>query len=202
MPDSVSIINSTLVEFNTNTAPSIDSSNSGEVVAKLHGYLHLPEIYKDQIRVCGSYADITLKITEEKSSISTFSADQNICHSLTMSEFAEKTKILIDLQARRQQKSQIHVQSKVSMQNNATKAFTFEYLEPFSSEVDCGMNKNCFQCLSDNKCGWCDVKDECMSREVDEKAMCSDGVNWRFLVLRSEQCVNCSNFITCQSCSG
>jgi multipile epidermal growth factor-like domains protein 8 len=200
MPDSVSIINSTMVEFNTNTAPSIDSSNSGEVLARLNGFLHLPDAYKDQIRVCGSYADINLKITEEKSSIASFLADQNLCHALNMNELTDRTKVLIDLQARRQQKSQPHLQSRVSMQNNATKTFTFEYLEPFSSG-NCGANKNCFQCLSDNLCAWCDVTDACMSRDVNETLACSDGFNWRYLTLRSEQCVNCSNFISCQACS-
>lgn len=199
MPDSVSLINSTYVEFNTNTAPSIDSSNSGEVLARLHGFLHLPDDHREQIKVCGSYGEISLKNSEDKSALTNFQADQNICHSLNMNEFNDG-KNLLDLQSRRQPKSQLHIQSKVSMQNSNSKPFTFEYLEPFSSG-NCESNKNCFQCLSDNSCGWCDISDKCMSRNVNETSACSDGNHWRYLTLKSEQCVNCSNFISCHSCS-
>ncbi|KAL7013836.1 hypothetical protein ACKWTF_015609 [Chironomus riparius] len=201
MPDSVTIVNSTLVEFSTATAPSIDSSNSGEVLARLHGYLRLPDEQKEIVKVCGSYADITLKVSldDESFTVANFSADQSICIASKWNKWNQQ-KVLIDLQARRQQKSQIHIHSKVALQNNATKAFTFEFLEPFSSG-NCETYTNCFQCLSDNACGWCDLKSQCFSRTVNESSSCTDGTNWRYLILKSEQCINCSNYISCQSCS-
>lgn len=90
----------------------------------------------------------------------------------------------------------------MALQNNATKAFTFEFLEPFSTtSSNCQSYTNCLQCLSDNSCGWCDIKSQCLPRSVNESSSCSDGINWRYLILNAQQCVNCSNYISCQSCS-
>lgn len=114
-PDSVSIVNSTLVEFSTATAPSIDSSNSGEVLARLHGFLRLPDEQKEVVKVCGSYAEVTLRVElnqEEPTTVANFSTEHSICTSSKWNKWNQQ-KVLIDLQARRQQKSQLHIHSKV-----------------------------------------------------------------------------------------
>jgi hypothetical protein len=114
----------------------------------------------------------------------------------------QNNRLLIDFQARRQQKSQHHIHSKMNLQNNSTKYFTSDVLEPFSSDGKCENYKNCHHCLSDNSCGWCDLSSMCLSRDVNETKVCRNENNhWRYLILKSEQCINCSNYISCQSCS-
>lgn len=199
MPDSVNIINSTSIEFNTNTAPSIDNSNSGEVIARIHGFLHLPENYIELIKVCGSYGEISLKNSEEKEALKSFHADQNICHLLNMNEL-KSGKNLLDLKSRRQPKSQLHILSKIALQNSNSKPFQFNFLEPYS-KGNCEINSNCFQCLSDNSCGWCEIKNKCFARDENPTLVCSESNNWSYLTLIADKCINCSNFISCHSCS-
>lgn len=193
-PDYVGIVNTTNVEFSTNTAPSIDTSNSGEVIARLYGYVKINS-REESVKICGSYADI--KLTLNNQSLLNFTADQSLCQSMKLITH----KSLIDLQARRH-KPQVHIHSKIGIQRNSSKPFTAEYLEPFAFG-ECERYKNCRQCLSDAKCGWCDITNKCESREVNETNVCkeADGNHWRYLIINSDQCVNCSNFISCQSCT-
>lgn len=206
-PDFVSLVNSTLVDFSGSMAVSqSEVHQSGEVIARLHGFMYLPSAAEKEIlKICGSYANIFLKASVGSSDAVTaanFTAEQNRCVNSTFDKW-EKQKVLIDLQAKRRlsnQNSQQHLQSKVGLQNNATKAFTFEFLEPFS-RGNCGEYKNCLNCLSDNACGWCDLKNKCVSRDVNETLECSAGTHWRYLILQPHQCSNCSNFISCESCA-
>ncbi|KAG5668747.1 hypothetical protein PVAND_016674 [Polypedilum vanderplanki] len=193
-PDYVGLINTTSVEFSTSTAPSIDSSNSGEVIARLHGYIKT-EVKGENVKVCGSYADINLIFDNQN--VMNFTADQNLCQPTKITSH----KTLIDLQARRH-KPQVHIHSKIGIQRNSSKSFTAEFLEPFSFG-DCGNYQNCRYCLSDSSCGWCDITRTCMSREINETNLCRDQESnyWRYLVTNSDQCINCSNFISCQSCA-
>lgn len=207
MPDYVSLVNSTLVDFiGTSLTPHVDSSQNGEVIARLRGFLHLPtpeENQKEILKVCASYAQIELKVSSgnDMTVVSNFSTDQNHCVN-TLFKWDEQ-RFLIDLQAKRKltnQISQLHYQSKVGLQNNATKAFTFEFLEPFSNG-SCNQYDNCLYCLSDNGCGWCDLKNQCVSRDVNETSECTVGDHWRYLILQPSQCVNCSNLISCDACT-
>lgn len=207
MPDFVSLVNSTLVDFSGTISPSqMDMAQSGDVVARLHGFLHLPahqETLKENLRVCGSYSQVLFNASISKQTIASanFSTEQYQCIN-TLWKWTEQ-KVLIDLQAKRKLSNPIiqqHYQSKVGLQNNATKAFTFEFLEPFSSG-NCGQYDNCLYCLSDNACGWCDLKNQCVSRDVNETSECKIGEHWRYLILQPNQCANCSNLISCEDCT-
>lgn len=203
-PDFVSIVNSTLVDFSGALITSqLEPPQNGEVIARLRGVLHLPiqEDQREHLKVCGSFAQITLKTTsaDKSSVVANFTADQNHCINWRW----EKQSTFIDLQAMRKLRHQItqqHYQSKVWLQNNATKTFTFEFLEPFS-KGSCWEYKNCLQCLSDNACGWCDLNKSCFSRNANESTDCRVGNYWRYLTMKPSQCTNCSNFISCESCT-
>lgn len=209
MPDYVSLVNSTLVDFGSTSMSSLTSEipQSGEVVARLSGFLHLPpssDQRKEVLQICGSYATISLKITTHNESLlaASFTADQNFCENSSWNKWAQQ-RVLVDLQAKRRLNNQIsqqHFQSKVSIVSNSTKAFTFEFLEPFS-RGNCDEYKNCLHCLSDNACGWCDLKGECFSRDVNETSKCRIDDHWRYLVLQPPQCSNCSNYVSCDDCT-
>lgn len=209
LPDYVNLINSTLIDFTSGTLiSSNESPQNGDVISRLHGYLHLPaaqENRKEVLKVCGSYAQVTLRASTESESIvaANFTADQNLCVISAWDKW-ELQKVLIDLQARRRltnQNAHQHFPSKVGLQNNATtKAFTFEFLEPFSNG-SCHQYEHCLLCLSDNACGWCDLKSKCVSRNINETAECRLNDHWRYLILQPNQCENCSNFISCEDCT-
>lgn len=208
MPDFVSLVNSTLVDFSGTILSSsqVEMAQSGDVIARLYGFLHLPsakESQKESLKVCGSYSQILFNtsLTKEMLVAANFSTEQNHCLNIPW-KWSEQ-KVLIDLQAKRKLTnpiSQQHYQSKVGLQNNATKAFTFDFLEPFSFG-NCGQYDNCLHCLSDNACGWCDLKNQCVSREVDEVSDCRVDDHWRYLILQPNQCANCSNLISCETCT-
>lgn len=206
MPDFVSLVNSTLVDFSASMMSSslLDLSQNGEVIARLRGFLHLPLTpEKEILKICGSYANVFLQASTDNESVlaANFTADQNLCVNSLWHKW-EQQRVLIDLQAKRKlnnQAAQQHYQSKVGLQNNATKAYTFEFLEPFSYG-NCKQYKNCLQCLSDNACGWCDLKNACVSRDVNETEECKVD-HWRYLILQPSQCPNCSNFISCDACA-
>lgn len=83
--------------------------------------------------------------------------------------------------------------------NESAKAFTFEYLEPFSNG-SCATYSNCLHCLSDALCGWCDLTNECLPRTANESTSCVLEANWKYLILQPSQCANCSNYISCAEC--
>jgi multipile epidermal growth factor-like domains protein 8 len=198
----LSLVNSTLIDFSGISSSLNEPAQSGEVVAKLSGFLRLPqESQKELLKVCGSFAQITLKTSsgDETMMAANFTAEQNHCVNFLL----QHKKVLIDLQAKRRLtnlSSQQHYQSKVGLQNNATKAFTFEFLEPFSNG-NCNHYSNCLLCLSDNACAWCDIKNICLSREVNETSLCRTENHWRYLILQPQQCENCSNSISCEDCT-
>lgn len=207
LPDHVSIVNSTLIDFSGSflTAQS-DLSQNGEVTARLRGFLHLPPSQESQnkvLKTCGSYASIVLKATSDSESIlvANFTTEQNHCLDYVWK--LDSRKLAIDLQAKRKLGNAItqqHYQSKVGLHNNLTKAFTFEFLEPFFNG-SCTQYNNCLNCLSDSGCGWCDLKSQCVSRSINETLECRSGDHWRYLVLQPNQCVNCSNMISCEACA-
>lgn len=207
MPDFVSFISTTLLEFSgSTTASQSESYQNGEVIARLRGFINLPPNQNSQrevLKACGSFAEITLKTTIGLESILllNFTAEQNLC--LDYNWKHDLRRLAIDLQAIRKlsnQKNQQHYQSKVGLQNNLSKAFTFDFLEPFSSG-NCSQYNNCLNCLSDSDCGWCDLKSQCLSRSVNETTECRSGGNWRYLVMQPMTCINCSNMISCETCA-
>lgn len=146
-PDALSIVNSTIVDFSGSV---LEPTQNGEVIAKLSGFLRLSQDTKKEIlKICGSYAQITLKtsVNDGTMTAANFTAEQNHCVNFLL----ENNRVLIDLQAKRRLTNpthQQHYQSKVGLQNNATKAFTFEFLEPFSSSgKHCNQLTNCLLCL-------------------------------------------------------
>lgn len=78
--------------------------------------------------------------------------------------------------------------------------FRFEYLEPYSNG-NCSEYKNCKYCLTDSLCGWCDLTNSCVSRLDTENISCSVNGDWRYLTSQPSDCSNCSNFISCESCT-
>lgn len=204
LPDSLQLVNSTLVDFSgTMSSAFNEPAQSGEVVAKLSGFLRLPkENQKEILKVCGTFARIVLK-TSDGGSITTaanFTAEQNQCVNFLL----DSKKVLIDLQAERKltnSMTQQHYQSKVGLHNNATKAFTFEFLEPYWNGSDCNQYSNCLHCLSDAACAWCDLTKNCLSRDVNETSLCRVESQWRYLIQQPQQCENCSNYIQCGDCT-
>lgn len=81
-----------------------------------------------------------------------------------------------------------------------SQVFTFEYLEPYSNGT-CSQYNNCQHCLIDSMCGWCELSATCVSRTEDEETSCSVDGDWRYLTLQSSECSNCSNYISCESCT-
>ena len=205
-PDYVSMVNSTLVDFSGAIAQA-DPSSNWEVITRLRGFLHLPstpETRMEILKVCGSYAQISLKVVSEGETViaANFTAEHQHCVSSSWNKW-DQQKVLIDLEAKRKLSNpmtQQHYSSKVGLQNNATKAFTFEFLEPFFNG-SCSQYDNCLNCMSDIACGWCDLKHQCVSRDIDETSDCKVGNHWRYLILQPSQCTNCSNFIGCEDCT-
>lgn len=101
-----------------------------------------------------------------------------------------------------------HSHSKIGLQHNGThdtKAFTFEFLEPYS-RGECETYTNCAWCLSDALCGWCEETDKCVSRLQNESESCPrvTGTNstgdFGFLIIQPNKCANCSDYINCKQC--
>lgn len=51
--------------------------------------------------------------------------------------------------------------------HGSSKVFTFEYLEPFQNG-SCHSHRNCLRCLTDALCGWCEVNQRCLPRNLSE----------------------------------
>lgn len=142
-------------------------------------------------------------------------------------QYSQQDRFLVDFQARRTNEltgggggagsggigptagknAHYHQHSQMSLQHNGSsshdvaRAFTFEYLEPFSNG-SCESYSNCQYCLSNADCGWCDWTEQCVSRATDEMLSCRRHDDWRYLTLQPSKCANCSNFIACDQCVG
>ncbi|XP_058126471.1 multiple epidermal growth factor-like domains protein 8 isoform X2 [Anopheles coustani] len=145
-----------------------------------------------------------------------FSANESVCDML---KWPDRANILVDFRAQRNKVGFAHHPhhthhhghhgpdlSKMSLQHvygGALQAFTFEFLEPYSNGTACETYGNCLECLSDSSCGWCELADRCLSRQVSERDACRDGAgNWRYLTIQPAHCSNCSNYISCEQCLG
>lgn len=186
---------------------------SGEMVARLLGFIRPPDTWKDtgeKLWVCASYSQAELKVGTWISYLETMRLAANITTTQTLCVQADwpaldPTRLLIDLQAKRLlaiTDNQFH--SKIGLQHNRTsegsKAFTFEYLEPYSNG-SCDQYSNCLHCLADSECGWCDATELCVSRAADEEQICRDeDGDWHYLTLHPNKCNNCSNYINCEDC--
>lgn len=219
LPDDVTIVNSTSYDF----TGSLDAFNKdpvqiNSVFVRLTGFLILPTTQrgrKEDLKICASFSDILMAMRQGKGNpktIANFTAEQQLICNTFNYESESSLKMFVNLQAKRRMNNpnnpSQHTQSRVSLQNNASKTFTFEYLEPYCNlEVDCGSYKNCIVCSTDSRCGWCDITGNCMSRDgIDEKVHCSTRsrsnlTTWDYLITQAQKCENCSNHIDCESCT-
>lgn len=210
MPDAISIINATMVDFNLPASSTqTEQLFNGEIVTRLVGYIRPPESWKnlgEKLWVCSSYSQAELRIglwnTKTLKVAANITSDVTSCIQADW-PVLEPGKIFIDLQAKRSMTSQNQAHSKIGLQHNRTndgaRAFTFEYLEPFSNET-CGYYSNCLHCLSSSSCAWCELTESCVSRSLDQRESCSIGNDFQYLTLHSTKCKNCSNFISCEDC--
>ncbi|XP_063697443.1 multiple epidermal growth factor-like domains protein 8 [Culicoides brevitarsis] len=212
MPDSIQIINATMVDFNLpglNTiTEQLFDGNGSKIVTRLLGYIRPPESWRnlsEKLWVCSSYSQTELKIglfdAKNLKLAANLTSDQTSCVQADW-PMLEPGKIFIDLQAKRSMNSQNVPHSKIGLQHNRTtdssRAFTFEYLEPFANET-CGYYKSCLPCLSSSSCGWCDLTKSCVSRSSEQSCTLED--ESQYLTLHSTKCKNCSNFISCEDCT-
>lgn len=209
MPDSISIINATMVDFNMPTMTTqTEQTLTGEIVTRLLGFIRPPETWKgagERLMVYSSHSQSELKIGFWGQNIklaANITSDQTTCTQAKWSAL-EPGKIYVDLLARRSSRN-VNQYSKIGLQHNRTtdnvKAFTFEYLEPFSNGTSCSSYTSCLQCLSDAACGYCELTEKCVSRELNETQSCSNNEEWNYLILHPPKCKNCSNFISCEEC--
>uniref|UniRef100_A0A1B0CSP3 Multiple epidermal growth factor-like protein 8 n=2 Tax=Lutzomyia longipalpis TaxID=7200 RepID=A0A1B0CSP3_LUTLO len=213
MPDQVTIVNATMVDFNAPSSNThTEQSFHGDMVARLAGFIRPPSSWEksgEMLRVCASYSDATLRMSTngDITLAANISTEATQC---TMAQWPplKSSRIMVDLQARRSVGNgnmfHHHHHSKMGLQHNRTnenaKAFTFEYLEPFSNGTNCDVYRNCLHCLSDSACGWCEVTNTCLRRTDNEMDMCRMDDEWMYLTLQPSHCANCSNYISCEQC--
>ncbi|KAK9888746.1 hypothetical protein WA026_000973 [Henosepilachna vigintioctopunctata] len=207
-PDYVAIINATTVDFNSpsNTLVRIDPTTGGEMVARLLGFLRLPDDWEELLNPCISYCTATLKLSGNL--LTDLKFEQSTCKPLKWPPSTPKNKVAIDFETHKVVSLGAynnHLPSKMELGHlnvggTIPKIFTFEYLEPYGNG-SCSEYTNCLYCLTDSKCGWCDLTNSCLLRSDDESITCTQGDNWRYLTLSPSACSNCSNFISCESCT-
>lgn len=246
IPDEVSIVNATTLDFLT-PAPTTKTEHDihGDVVvARLHGFIRPPKKWiknGEQWQLCASYAKALLKIGSDVDNydnlriMGNLTASESQCQTINWTDMIHihedislpenaqmmTERLLIDFQANRSLYSSgafhpnlYHTQSKIRLQHNGThdsSAFTFEYLETFS-KGECENLTNCLECLSDAMCGWCDISSKCFLRTKDEESNCARSIEnsynnnnetsteWKYFIVESSQCSNCSDHITCENC--
>lgn len=216
MPDIVSITNATIVDFSSPPATThTEHGLIGEMYARLLGFIrplkNNVEANTEMLHVCASFSNAILKVGKEDTNflkatsiIANMSTSQYSCNFIdwpsTTNRFA------VDFQAKRKigiggfnnqfQKTKMELQQ---YHHGLWKPFTFEYLEPYSEGL-CSQYTNCLLCLTDNSCGWCDLTNKCIERNLNETLECSDGVNWKYTTIQPTHCVNCSNLVDCEQC--
>lgn len=212
MPDDVAIVNATMVDFVTPSSTThTEQSFSGEIVARLLGFIRPPVSWKDAeelLHVCTSYSQAVLRLGETEDAMkvaANLTADQTQCK-LARWPLLYENRFVVDFQAKRTSETGTmnHYQhSKMGLQHNGShenaRAFTFEYLEPYSNG-SCASYSNCQHCVSDSLCGWCELTNQCISRTENEQLSCSSDLGWRYLTLQPSKCANCSNYISCEQC--
>ncbi|XP_065078697.1 multiple epidermal growth factor-like domains protein 8 [Ochlerotatus camptorhynchus] len=224
MPDSVMVVNATMVDFNLpSTTTHTEQSFNGQVVARLLGFIRPPPVWEgagERLRACASYSQAVLRMastdlsnTNSRKKIvpvvtANITASQTVCEMAQWRSLEPRFRVMVDFQAKRSTNVNIqnnHQQiSKMGLQHSAIgqenpKTFTFEFLEPFSNG-SCSSYMNCLHCLSDSLCGWCELTVQCVSRQTNESTTCRKESNWRYLTVQPAQCSNCSNHISCEQC--
>lgn len=214
MPDHVTIVNATMVDFNIPSSTThTEQTISGEMVARLLGFIRPPASWTnadEKLHVCASYSQAVLKLGTSSNLdgvklAANITAEQTQCTRANWQSL-EPVRVIVDFQAKRTLgigSYNHHQHSKMGLQHNKSqetpKAFTFEYLEPYSNGT-CHLYMNCMHCLSDSLCGWCELTSQCFSRLENETAVCVLDDNWKYLTLQPSQCSNCSNYISCEKC--
>lgn len=216
MPDMVSIVNATMVDF----ASPIPSSQyeqqkiEGDMMARLIGFVWPQKQWKEdstEMQVCTSHssaifrAGISRNISELQE-LAHIAFNQLYCRNIAMPSTEQP--FLIDFQARRRIDLAAlygnYAKTKMELQHffhGNLNAFTFEYLEPYHSGINCQIHTNCLQCLTDSACGWCSIKSECLPKIINETIECKDNdFHWEYLITQPSYCSNCSNFVSCQEC--
>ncbi|XP_055375614.1 multiple epidermal growth factor-like domains protein 8 isoform X2 [Condylostylus longicornis] len=196
MPDYVAIVNATMADF----SPTSYDRNSAKMVARLIGYVR-PQ-GNETLDMCVSYASLaTLKtgignVQEHKSKTTTMiDVNQTTCK---LVEWTLSEPFFVDFTT----KPKESVMTKTNMElrhYGTTKALTFEYLEPYSYGK-CNIYKNCLHCLTDMACGWCDLTNKCLPRNITETLICKNEYTWHYLIIQPPHCANCSNYINCEDC--
>ncbi|CAH0556746.1 unnamed protein product [Brassicogethes aeneus] len=206
-PDHVTIINATTVDFNS---PSSSLYKSDIMVgktmeARLMGFLRIPSDKQDSLSVCVSFCNATLTLNSNLvANVTAENLENKKCSDLKWNYNDSSTKIDVDFKSvKTVHLDNLHRSSKMELQHysedNQKSVFTFEYLEPYANGT-CNQYKNCLHCLTDSKCGWCDLTNTCESRFDEETVTCNVKGDWQYLNLQPSACSNCSNYISCDSC--
>ncbi|XP_058808805.1 multiple epidermal growth factor-like domains protein 8 isoform X2 [Phymastichus coffea] len=231
-PDSVMIVNATTVDFNvpSTQGAKVESGRGGEMVAKLIGFLRLPNNIWDGkmelLKICVSYNTATLHVsgnnmTHNLMVVANLTAETSQCIPLRtgpdsfLSSYVTFVpgRYLMNFESRRMVTASYAHSSKMEIMHSRRtenpKVFTFEYLEPYQNGT-CEQYGNCLHCLTDAACGWCDINNKCLSRAVNETESCVADIEWdengkviqewHYLTINPTTCANCSNYISCESC--
>lgn len=214
MPDVVSLVNATMVDFISPQATThTEHALNGEMMARLVGFVRPTkslETVDEKLRVCSSYSDAIFRTGLDQSLDATkvvlnATTEQAAYYFVEWPSLTDR--FLVDFQAKRKVGSGLHHQyehSKMELRHSYHgnwKAFTFEYLEPYSNGA-CSQYTNCLECLSDSLCGWCDLNNRCLPRTINETNECSDEIGWKYITIQPSQCGNCSNYVSCEDCLG
>lgn len=190
-PDSVTIVNATTVDFNVPSmqGAKTESALGGEMIARLIGFLRLPQDYWDnsmeRLKICVSYNSATLNVSrsdnrQDMQLVANLTAETSQCVSTRWPDGREMTlnagRYLLDFESKRMVTASYAYASKMEITHNKKienpKVFTFEYLEPYQNG-SCNQYKNCLHCLTDSSCGWCDISGKCVSRSINETESCT-----------------------------
>lgn len=186
-PDSVTIINATTVDFDismkdTRTEHAI---GGGVMIARLLGFLRAPDSWAnatEMLNMCTSFSNTILRLSRNHlpsrlEVVGNVSAENSQCQiaqwPLGNSVVLHPGRYLVDFESKKTVPSGSSTiqQSKMVLMHNKgpdnAKTFTFEYLEPYQNG-SCHLYSNCLHCLTDSLCGWCDLNNKCLPRNVNE----------------------------------
>ena len=224
-PDMVSIINSTYKETKESNEfrGAKELQEGGMTLSRFHGFLHPlniepPKGTKDlKLYLSASYVNATLYLSrnhnpdslELTASINgtklTKVQAQRSDGSHIFPGNDEKNRYLVDLNAIQIINSTSSMPALLSLEWNAQSYdqhyIPKQHLEPFNlGGKSCSELKTCLACMTDALCGWCKVTKTCLPRN-NRKVKCSlDNYHHHFLVLDSDQCEKCEDYIYCDDC--